>query len=160
MNTERTFITNEETTFASRLHTCSPRVDTKQSRALAPVFYHVALFNCGGRIKKRGDTKKSECLTKTQVRGQEILTCHGTERTQNTEYKAQNEYKEKKKAPGTTAKRSPLINAYLIPIFKSFLARICYINVSPQFMQLLKNLIFFICKMGTITPLTYKGRTK
>lgn len=48
MNIERTFIANEETTFASKLHTCFPRSETKQPRAHALVFRHVALFNCGG----------------------------------------------------------------------------------------------------------------
>ena len=61
LNTERTIITNEETRVAklcSRLHTCLPRFETKQSKAHALVFYHVSLFNCCGRIKSSGKINK------------------------------------------------------------------------------------------------------
>lgn len=52
------------------------------------------------------------------------------------DYKPQDEYKEKNKEPGTTPKKSPLINSYLTPVFKPFSATL----TSPHFMQLLKTL--------------------
>ena len=51
MNTERTFITDEETRVArlcSRLHSCLPRPETKRSKGHVLAVYHHGLLNRGG----------------------------------------------------------------------------------------------------------------
>lgn len=116
---ERTVITDEETRAArlcSRLHSCLPRSEIKRSKAHAVICYHVVLFNCGRWIEDSGETKKSKCFDKnTQVRGQEIRKCH----TLRKNIKLGTDIKNKK--PGTSSKKSPLINSYLTSVFRSFL---------------------------------------